>query len=918
MPHIRSNERSEAIELISHINLFLENKTWHIRSAGGEVTVTGEAEHMFPDVILYGDTARTQILQGWELKMPDVSIDDEVFVQDAQRKARTLGLNSCFIWNFTAGVLYQRNEDDTFIEIKRWNTTYYIRSRADVPAHREDWHRAIEQILAEINTYFATGQFRAASLGDVISDTVFWMIISRNKAPLAEELRRGGQRDVRMNVQLQSWWSQVRSEYFLDETDACSAYARNIIVNWVNRILFAHIIKPYHDPARRITELDRTSTPQQANALFAAVSAACDYYNIFAPVEYNEILPPCLWNDLMELNRLLSSNDFCALEQTALQKVLENTNTSGKRALTGQFTTPPILADMLVRITVRDLTAPCLDPCCGTGTIAQAMMTHKIQSGISILETYRTTWAADKFSFPLQLASLALARMDAVNQPLQVFQQNVFSLDIGEAVPLVDPADGHEMICHLPVFSAIVSNLPFVPFETIGEDEKAHILTLRDETAARTGIELEARSDLYQYLIFALHRMLAANGRLGVITSNSWLGTKAGQVFFALLGWYYTIDQVHISGQGRWFQNADVVTVLLILTKKAMLTAPSGDEETRFYVWQKALQEMPPDERSALAEDAILGRCRDPRLLQMSVYKKRDIDALCGMNVSLNALFYRTDWLLTLADKLCPLTDYFHVGRGERRGWDEMFYPAREHGIEPRYIRKVLKSSKQLTSLHAIADSDAFCCSASVEELEQLHHRGALAWIQAFRNQRNGKGKPLPQVLARKDQYWYEMRDTSMAEFVTGMNPDKRLFVAKFDQPAFVNQRLISLTRRSRQVDADLLHALLNSVLTMFYIEAIGFGRGLGALDINATNIKGIRILDPALLSPAQKEAVLTAFAPLRQRDVFNTPTELAQPDRIRFDRTVLAAYGIEPYYGRIKETLLSMQQSRHSARQRG
>ena len=196
MPHIQSNERSEAIELISHINLFLENKTWHIRSAGGEVTVTGEAEHMFPDVILYGDTARTQILQGWELKMPDVSIDDEVFVQDAQRKARALGLNSCFIWNFTAGVLYQRKEDDTFIEIKRWNTTYYIRSRADVTVHREDWHHAIEQILAEINTYFATGQFRAASLGDVISDTVFWMIISRNKAPLAEELRRGGQRDV--------------------------------------------------------------------------------------------------------------------------------------------------------------------------------------------------------------------------------------------------------------------------------------------------------------------------------------------------------------------------------------------------------------------------------------------------------------------------------------------------------------------------------------------------------------------------------------------------------------------------------------------------------------------------------------------------------------------------------------------------
>ena len=61
---------------------------------------------MFPDVVLYGSNDQNIILQGWELKMPDVMIEDDALIKDAQRKAITLNLNSCLIWNFTYAVLY--------------------------------------------------------------------------------------------------------------------------------------------------------------------------------------------------------------------------------------------------------------------------------------------------------------------------------------------------------------------------------------------------------------------------------------------------------------------------------------------------------------------------------------------------------------------------------------------------------------------------------------------------------------------------------------------------------------------------------------------------------------------------------------------------------------------------------------------
>ena len=139
MPTVRNNERSEAIKVISHVNAFLRDKSLCIVSAGGESTISNGQQHMFPDVILYGDEHQTRILQGWELKMPDVPINDTEFVKDAQRKALTLGLNSCFIWNFTTGVLYERNSDNSFSEVHRWNDTHHIRTRQDVDTYQQDW-----------------------------------------------------------------------------------------------------------------------------------------------------------------------------------------------------------------------------------------------------------------------------------------------------------------------------------------------------------------------------------------------------------------------------------------------------------------------------------------------------------------------------------------------------------------------------------------------------------------------------------------------------------------------------------------------------------------------------------------------------------------------------------------------------------
>ena len=281
--------------------------------------------------------------------------------------------------------------------------------------------------------------------------------------------------------------------------------------------------------------------------------------------------------------------------------------------------------------------------------------------------------------------------------------------------------------------------------------------------------------------------------------------------------------------------------------------------------------------------------------------------------ITLNALFHQLTWLGELRRHLIPVKELLEVKRGERRGWNDLFYPKDIEKVEEEYRRPVLKRPASLKSYMAYADTGAFCCHRSKEELRQMGHSGALKWIEKFENIRNGTGKLLPDALKRPGGFWYEMEDDTKAEFVTALNPDKRLFVARFPEETFVDQRFTRMIRRREEVSADLIHALLNSVYGMFAIEAIGFGRGLGVLDASSTRLKQMYMIDPADISAEDEKEIIRLFERIRDRDVLDTKEELQDPGRREFDRKVLESIGCGHLYDKIRESLLSMQRTRHT-----
>lgn len=190
------------------------------------------------------------------------------------------------------------------------------------------------------------------------------------------------------------------------------------------------------------------------------------------------------------------------------------------------------MADFLSRITVDDWNKDCADLCAGTGTIIKAIIKNKAKRFAMTEKAFGSTWISDKYAYPLQIANISITDIQAINIPLNMFQRDVFSVNVGDEIKIKSPIDGREIKRIIPKFGAIISNLPFVEYNKIAKDEQEFITQIRKNIQDNTGIEFTlGKTDLYNFIPFKLYELLDTNGKLGIILSNSWLGTDIGRKF---------------------------------------------------------------------------------------------------------------------------------------------------------------------------------------------------------------------------------------------------------------------------------------------------------------------------------------------------------------------------------------------------
>lgn len=887
------NERSWGIDLISKINAYTEKKQRKIVRAGGEHSLHfGTKRTLFPDVLLFGDSSSGIVRHGWELKTPETSVYDQEVINNAIEKAKRLGTDSFLIWNVKKAVLYKVENSHATI-FKEWDELP-INSRYNIKENEQLWSSLLEKILDDLNDYFDKGYISSTKFENAITTDFISKFICQYEGVAADAIRKNAAEYAIFEAEVTDWWLSNKFEYE-KELDKFLALARFIITNWINKLFFAHYLKSYYSTANEIDKISTDTSIEEALRICNYITSHNDFMQIFNNCIGCSKIGEETWTAICQLNMFLVDYRLELINQELLQNTLEQMLNQNRRKIAGQYCTPPNLAKLLANVVMEDRSKTVYDPCCGTGTIIKEVYNLKRNRGISVEDCLDQIWASDKFQFPLQLCTLSLASAETMGKTLKVFNSDVFNVKAGNFYEFTNPNTAQKDKIPFQTSDYIVSNLPFIRFEKSNK----FFPTENSET-----IIADKKSDYFAYIIYHLKTLIKENGKIGIICSNSWLGTDWGETFKKNILNLYTIEKVIISNNGKWFSNADVVTTIIVLSNRIAVPTDKID----FMSINLSINDWTDDNFEELVSGIHLGK--NNKYLNIQRYTYEELDALQKIFSNWMPLFLDLSWVKSILPYTCKANIFLNTPRGIRRGCNDFFYPKNIDVVDNIFLYPLLKSSSSLKKLEASHDKLAFCCSMTEKELKEKNYTKTLEWIQKHRTKAS--------TLSLRNHFWYELKfpKEPSADFVLSTNPDKRLFIAKTTQPMLIDQRLLLLKCKKGKIkDFNLLHALLNSTLGMFFIEASGFGRGLGALDLNSTKLKNsFSIWNPDLLKN-NSEKILTCFEKIKKRNVLTVPEELEQQDRLDLDKAILEAYGISFDLNLLYNSLLHLYNIRQTVR---
>jgi hypothetical protein len=245
-----------------------------------------------------------------------------------------------------------------------------------------------------------------------------------------------------------------------------------------------------------------------------------------------------------------------------------------------------------------------------------------------------------------------------------------------------------------------------------------------------------------------------------------------------------------------------------------------------------------------------------------------------GFTTGANKFFY-----LEPTGKPAP-AGYLHVRNGA--GW--------EGEIEEEFLKPVIKSPRECRSI-LIKPEDLrykiFMCHRDKSELKGTAALEYIRWgeAQGYHERPSCKGRPR----------WWDVGVREVAPLSFNKGPWDRHFIPVNMANAFTDQQVYIILPRL-QVDILILGAVANSTTWWGFLETTGranFGEGI--LWIAVYEAAQMPLLNPEVITPEERERLLSAFASLGPRDVLPVVDEIHQPDRRALDEVVFDVLGLTP-----------------------
>jgi hypothetical protein len=447
----------------------------------------------------------------------------------------------------------------------------------------------------------------------------------------------------------------------------------------------------------------------------------------------------------------------------------------------------------------------------------------------------------------------------------------------------------------------------------------------------------DGKSDLYVY--FYLHGLSLLNekGSFCFITSNSWLDVGYGADLQEFLLKHSHVKLILDNEVKRSFAQADVNTVIVLLAPPDDRREDGLSKTARFVMFKKPFEEVARAEVFKAIEavterqstEAYRVTARPQReLLEEGLESGTDEESPTPQKRKSHGPLIKTaryignkwggkylrapDIFFTILEKgkgkLVRLGDIAEVRFGIKTGANEFFYleptgnpaPAGylhvrngagwEGEIEEEFLKPVIKSPRECRSI-LIKPEDLrykiFMCHRDKSELKGTAALEYIRWgeAQGYHERPSCKGRPR----------WWDVGVREVAPLSFNKGPWDRHFIPVNMANAFTDQQVYIILPRL-QVDILILGAVANSTTWWGFLETTGranFGEGI--LWIAVYEAAQMPLLNPEVITPEERERLLSAFASLGPRDVLPVVDEIHQPDRRALDEVVFDVLGLTP-----------------------
>jgi methylase of polypeptide subunit release factors len=701
----------------------------------------------FPDIVIW--TSLNKPACHIELKDPTQgwSPYDWEVVEDAQLKAILPPTSPFFAtWNINELALWKTHEEATSWDEKRVSIYELVKIRdlkeirdPEVQKRIKEGLRKFLKDLAELIEgkkelpKLPIDEFFIHSLRNFV-DNVYDLI--------AIEIREKFRKSKEFRNKLTEWfiyqgWNVPTD----DDIESFEKVARQFLYLLINKIMFYNALRRNFSSLEPIILEDiedGEALKKELQKYFEkAEKITKDFESIFGYDLLERMpIPNSIVPGIRRFINGLSKYDFSKLGYKDIGHIFDKLIPDEERYKLGQYFTNPYIVDIINTFCIRDPNAKVADFGCGAGTFlvrAYARIKH-LDSSKSHKEILKQLIGVDisKFATHLTTINLAIRDLSIIENPI-VICKDFFDIKVGKVKEwrrynkfLVESLGGENIEIELPdELDAVVGNPPYTRQEELDayvENYKEKLQkTLKEDWGEN--IKLNKRSGIYAYFFIHSLRFLKNGGRLGYITSNSWLDVDYGKDLQEFFLKHCKIVAI-IETKERVFPDADINTVITILEK-----CDDGKERNnnlvKFVKLKVPLKELiPPDEEERFKFlDNLVNKIENTKELyeddKIRIYpklqgellkegydeeKKEYVGSKWGKYIRAPEIFFKI--LEKGKGILVPLSEIAEVRFGIKTGANEFFYLTEDEiqkwGIEREFWMHPLKKEEEVPVLEHV------------------------------------------------------------------------------------------------------------------------------------------------------------------------------------------------------------------------